>query len=85
MTCARRWRDAEAPDSPLAVVTLGGAEKAGVFCAVSHCWDQIDRDKEVDLVNAVRSVRVSRPQLVTSLQEYRLCADAITNILNNNK
>jgi protein tyrosine phosphatase len=78
---ARRWRDLESPDSPMLVVSLDGAEKAGVYCVGSHCWDQLVRDKEVDLLHAVRSVRVSRPQLVSSLQEYKLCSELIFKIL----
>ena len=81
LASARSWRDSEAPDSPVAVVTLDGAEKAGLFCVGSHCWDQLLRDKEVDLVNAVRSVRLSRPQLIGNIEEYKLCAEIIVNIL----
>ena len=81
MSSARRWRDRESPDSPMVVVSLDGAEKAGVFCVGSHCWDQLLRDKEVDLLHAVRSVRISRPQLITNLQEYKLCSELIVKIL----
>ena len=81
MSSARRWRDRESPDSPMVVVSLDGAEKAGVFCVGSHCWDQLLRDKEVDLLHAVRSVRISRPQLIPSLQEYKLCSELIVKIL----
>jgi len=81
MSSARRWRDRESPDSPMVVVSLDGAEKAGVFCVGSHCWDQLVRDKEVDLLHAVRSVRISRPQLITNLQEYKLCSELIVKIL----
>jgi len=81
MSSARKWRDSENPDSPTVVVSMDGAEKAGIYCAASHCWDQLIRDKEVDLLHAVRSVRISRPQLVTSLQEYKQCSEIILNIL----
>ena len=81
MASARKWREMENPDSPMVVVSMDGAEKAGVYCVVSHCWDQLIRDKEVDLLHAVRSVRISRPQLVSSLQEYKHCTDVILNIL----
>ena len=81
LASARKWRDLENPDSPVAVVSMDGAEKAGVYCVGSHCWDQLVRDKEVDLLHAVRSVRISRPQLVSSLQEYKLCTEVIVKIL----
>ena len=81
MASARKWRDMENPESPVVVVSMDGAEKAGIYCVGSHCWDQLVRDKEVDLVHAVRSVRISRPQLVNSLQEYKLCTELCVKIL----
>lgn len=81
MASARKWRDMENPESPVVVVSMDGAEKAGIYCVGSHCWDQLVRDKEVDLVHAVRSVRISRPRLVNSLQEYKLCTELCVKIL----
>ena len=41
MVAAKRWREAEKPDSPMAVVTCDGLSRAGVWCAASQCWDQV--------------------------------------------
>ena len=83
MRAARRWRQAERPESPTIVVSCDGAAGAGVWCAAGQCWDQAVRDGCVDLVHAVRSVRISRPQLVTTLQEYNMTKDVVRAILKN--
>ena len=43
---------------------------------------QVTRDSCVDLAHAVRSVRISRPQLVCSLQEYNMTRDVVINLIS---
>ena len=43
---------------------------------------QVIRDSSIDLAHAVRSVRISRPQMVCSLQEYNLVRDVVTNLIS---
>ena len=81
MAAAKRWRNAEKPDSPTVVVSLDGARKAGVYCAASQCWDQLARDVRLDTAQAVRSVRISRPQLLNRLEEYREVREIVKNVL----
>ena len=84
MSAAKRWRNCQkAPDSPTVVVSLDGSSRAGVYCAASQCWDQAVRDSRVDLASAVRSVRMSRPSLVSSTEEYRQCREVVTTILSS--
>ena len=72
------WRDRESPGSPTVVVSRDGAARAGVYTVLSHCWDGLARDGRVDMAGAVRAVRVARPQLVTSLQEYSQSTELVT-------
>jgi len=72
LQAARSHRDSANPESPVVVVSTNGAERAGVYCAVSHSWDQLLRQGQADVVHAVHCVRLSRPQLVPTLQEYSL-------------
>ena len=83
MSAAKRWRNSEKPDSPTVVVSLDGTSRAGVYCAASHCWDQALRDNRVDLASAVRAVRISRPNLVNSTEEYRESRNIVSKILTS--
>lgn len=93
MLAANSWRQSEKPESPVVVVSYDGQSGAGVWCAAGHCWDQVTRNQggltrdnnggltrdsgQVDMVNSVRSVRISRPGLVTSEQEYKEIRDIV--------
>jgi len=69
---ARAHRQATAPETPMVIVSADGGERVGVYCAVSHCWDQLLRQGQADVVHAVHCIRLSRPQLVATLAEYSL-------------
>ncbi|XP_025109408.1 receptor-type tyrosine-protein phosphatase kappa-like isoform X2 [Pomacea canaliculata] len=68
---AEHWQHKTNPMNPICVLSKDGASRCGIFCAVHICCDQVKFDNEVDVFNAVRLVRHNRPQLVTSLEEYR--------------
>ena len=78
ISAAVDWRQSEKPESPVAVVTCDGAVGAGVLCAAGQSWDQVNRDGFVDMVHAVRSVRISRPQLVCSVEEYNMAREIVS-------
>lgn len=48
-------------------VCRNGVSRAGVYCATSICTDQIRKSAEVDVFNAVRTVKQNRPQLVENV------------------
>jgi protein tyrosine phosphatase len=50
---------------------LLGAERTGLFCALLNIINHIRSEKEVDVFNAVKLVRRSRPEFITSLDQYR--------------
>ena len=99
MLAANSWRQAEKPESPMVVVSCDGQSGAGVWCAAGHCWDQVTRDNnggmtrvqggwdscQVDMVNSVRSVRISRPGLVTSQQEYKEIRDIVRALIKEKR
>ena len=44
-----------------------GVERTGLFCATMNMMDQLVNDKEVDVFDAVKRVRLARPEFVGSL------------------
>ncbi|KAJ8289422.1 hypothetical protein GJAV_G00001120 [Gymnothorax javanicus] len=52
-----------------------GGSRCGVFCTASFVCDLIKRQNVVDVFHAVKSLRNSKPNMVDSLEQYRLCYD----------
>ena len=77
MRAARVWQTAEKPGSPTVVVSCDGVTRAGAWCGAALASDMASREGSVDLAHAVRSVRISRPGLVTDLGEYRMARDVV--------
>jgi hypothetical protein len=39
----------------------------GSYCAISIVWDKLKCEGEVDLFSAMRTVKMNRPQLISSM------------------
>ena len=66
----------------IAVVSHDGISKIGVFCAAVYCFEQIDLRGVVDVFQAARNVKKTRPQLVTDLTEYKFCYDLVLEFVS---
>lgn len=44
-----------------------GVERTGLFCAFMNMMDQLDKDKEVDVYDAVKRVRQARPEFIDGI------------------
>ncbi|CAN8027649.1 unnamed protein product [Ixodes persulcatus] len=54
-----------------------GKCRAGVYCAANVAIEQVVEHGEVDVFQAVKTVRRHRPQLVENMTEYKYCYDLI--------
>lgn len=50
-----------------------GKSRAGVYCAANFAMEQVVQHDEVDIFNAVRTVRRHRPHLVENMVSAFLC------------
>ncbi|CAG2176557.1 unnamed protein product, partial [Oppiella nova] len=66
MNMVERWRQ-RSNYGPVVVVSYNGKARAGVYCAANVAMEQVVQHREVDIFNAVRTVRRHRPQLVESV------------------
>ena len=83
MRAARAWQTSEKPGgSPTIVVSCDGVTGAGVWCGAALAWDMANREGSVDIAHAVRSIRISRPGLVTSLGEYAMTRELVTRLVH---
>ncbi|KAG5855891.1 hypothetical protein ANANG_G00001760 [Anguilla anguilla] len=71
-----KWQEeCEEGEGRTIIHCLNGGSRCGVFCAVSFVCDMIKRQSVVDVFHAVKSLRNSKPNMVDSLEQYRLCYD----------
>ncbi|CAH1640174.1 unnamed protein product [Spodoptera littoralis] len=87
MNMVERWRQ-RTDYGPVCVVSPDGRSRAGVYCAANACIEQVIQHGEVDVFQAVKTVRRHRPQLVENMvctyYEIRQTSRVkhITSILN---
>ncbi|KAJ0174240.1 hypothetical protein K1T71_010386 [Dendrolimus kikuchii] len=74
MNMVERWRQ-RTDYGPVCVVSPDGRSRAGVYCAANACIEQVIQHGEVDVFQAVKTVRRHRPQLVENMTEYKYCYD----------
>lgn len=76
MNMVERWRQRTAY-GPVCVVSLNGKSRAGVYCAANVAIEQVVQHSEVDVFQAIKTVRRHRPQLIENMTEYKYCYDLI--------
>lgn len=76
MNMVERWRQ-RTTYGPVCVVSLNGKSRAGVYCAANVAIEQVVQHNEVDVFQAVKTVRRHRPQLIENMTEYKYCYDLI--------
>jgi len=76
MNMVERWRQ-RTDYGPVVVVSQDGISRCGVYCAANACIEQVIQHGEVDVFQAVKTVRRHRPQLVENLTEYKYCYDLV--------
>jgi len=69
MNMVERWRQ-RTDYGPVAVVSPDGRSRCGVYCAANACIEQVIQHGEVDIFQAVKTVRRHRPQLVENMVRF---------------
>ncbi|XP_054279293.1 receptor-type tyrosine-protein phosphatase kappa-like [Macrosteles quadrilineatus] len=76
MNMVERWRQ-RTDYGPVVVVSQDGRGRCGVYCAANACIEQVIQHGEVDIFQAVKTVRRHRPQLIENMTEYKYCYDLV--------
>ncbi|XP_025107080.1 receptor-type tyrosine-protein phosphatase kappa-like [Pomacea canaliculata] len=58
---------------PVLIQCIDGAAKSGLFCVLCNIITQMTSDLTADIFMKVREMQEVRPEVVTSLEEYRFC------------
>ncbi|XP_061166271.1 receptor-type tyrosine-protein phosphatase epsilon-like [Saccostrea echinata] len=68
-------------EGPITIVSRDGAVLCGVFCAVYNTLQQLSMDGEVDIFSTVRQLQIRRPELCTTMDEYRMIYDVVLDYI----
>lgn len=84
-----RWRGHDpsaqdaVPEDQVVVVSDDGYSRCGIYCTAAACLAQVYHRREVDVFQAVKTVRKHRPQLVANPTEYKYCYDVVLHYVLN--
>ncbi|XP_056008312.1 receptor-type tyrosine-protein phosphatase epsilon-like [Ostrea edulis] len=67
---------------PITILSKDGVTGCGVFCAVYNALQQLHGDDEVDMPTIVRQLQIRRPEMISTVEEYRICYEATFNALS---
>ncbi|XP_072448404.1 receptor-type tyrosine-protein phosphatase mu-like, partial [Chiloscyllium punctatum] len=60
-------------NKPILVTCCDGASRCGLFCASSFICQQMLHETVVDVFQAVKTIRSSRPQVINNTDQYTFC------------
>ncbi|XP_070562524.1 receptor-type tyrosine-protein phosphatase kappa-like [Ptychodera flava] len=64
-------------NNPVTVHCRNGIGRSGVFCAISSACESVKVEETVDVLQAVKMLRINRPGMVETITQYEYCYDAI--------
>ncbi|XP_067394396.1 receptor-type tyrosine-protein phosphatase C [Emydura macquarii macquarii] len=65
---------------PIVVHCGDGSERSGVFCALVTLLESAETEDVIDIFQVVKSLRRSRPGMVSSFEQYQFLYDTIASI-----
>ncbi|XP_038066639.1 receptor-type tyrosine-protein phosphatase T-like [Patiria miniata] len=71
------------PDGPITVHCIDGVGCSGTFCALLTLLDQLAVEKDVDVFQAIKKLRITRAGMVNTLAQYQLCYQVIQTYLDS--
>ena len=81
-----KWRGNDAdhiPEDKVVVVSNDGYSRCGIYCVTTSCIEQAYHRQEVDVFQAVKTVRKNRTQLIANSTEYKYCYDVVLHYVLN--
>ncbi|XP_059158477.1 receptor-type tyrosine-protein phosphatase mu-like [Physella acuta] len=58
-------------EGPITVHCMNGASRSGLFCAALTILERVKKDKEVDVFQAVKQLRLNRTQLIDNMKTVK--------------
>ncbi|KAK3787252.1 hypothetical protein RRG08_055974 [Elysia crispata] len=70
-------------EGPIVVHCMNGASRCGVVCATMTILERLQKEREVDIFQAVKQLRLNRPQLVDNMEQYQFCHELVLDYLTS--
>nr|XP_014347535.1 PREDICTED: receptor-type tyrosine-protein phosphatase alpha-like [Latimeria chalumnae] len=70
-------------ENRILIACWDGASRCGLFCAASVVCEQIREEGLVDVFQAVKTIRRSRPQLLRDPEQYKFCYEIVKAYLDS--
>ncbi|XP_022097200.1 receptor-type tyrosine-protein phosphatase T-like isoform X2 [Acanthaster planci] len=71
------------PDGPITVHCIDGVGCSGTFCALLSVVDHLEKEKIVDVFQAVKKLRTTRAGMVNTLAQYQFCYQVVQTYLDS--
>ncbi|KAL4235732.1 hypothetical protein ACF0H5_004124 [Mactra antiquata] len=68
---------------PIIVHCMDGAERSGLFCAVSAILERLKLAKKVNIPQIIMQLRARRPQLIKTMEQFDFCYRAVAEYLES--
>ncbi|KAH9505383.1 hypothetical protein Btru_058592 [Bulinus truncatus] len=68
-------------EGPIIVHCMNGASRSGLFCAALTILERVKKEKEVDVFQAVKQLRLNRTQLIDNMEQYQFCFELLMEYL----
>ncbi|KAK6188530.1 hypothetical protein SNE40_004688 [Patella caerulea] len=77
-----RWQH-QTDNTSVTVHCMNGASRSGLFCAVSCILERLNVEKEIDVFQAVKQLRLNRSQFIDNMEQYKFCHDVVLDYLKD--
>ncbi|CAB4012926.1 receptor-type tyrosine- phosphatase epsilon-like, partial, partial [Paramuricea clavata] len=67
---------------PIIVVCSDGAGRTGTYIAISNLLERMKIEQAMDVFQAIKMIRGTRPQFVENAEQYKFCYTAIMAYLD---
>eukprot|EP00058_Branchiostoma_floridae_P025608 XP_002611098.1 hypothetical protein BRAFLDRAFT_206063 [Branchiostoma floridae] len=70
-------------NGPITVHCSSGAGRTGAFCAISTVLERVKAEGVCDVFQVVKTLRLQRPHMVQTLEQYQFCYQAVVEYLDS--
>ncbi|VDD93726.1 unnamed protein product [Enterobius vermicularis] len=71
--------------SPIVLHSRNGSFETGIFCCITLLLERLRSEQLVDVFQTVRSLQRCRPGIITSLEQYKFCYEAVVEYLDSKR
>lgn len=71
--------------SPIVLHSRDGSSETGIFCCITLLLERLRSEEFIDVFQTVRSLQRCRPRIISSLEQYTFCYEAVLEYLESKR